>query len=164
MSLNPFDQLDVVAIAAIAAIWVATFAVLRHVLLVPLLDSMARRQRMLEAAAAVDADARALVERAQQEAAAIAAAATLAAEQLDKQVKDELMQERTQKLADADQQAHAIAARGRDEVARLQDAETAKLEAQLLACTRQALQKVTTAIDETALRAVVAGALAGGRR
>ncbi len=161
MSLNPIDQLNVVTIGAVVAIWLATFLVLRRLLLVPLLAVMQRRALKIEAAAATEADSRALVERAQAEAARIAAEAAAAAERVDRDVKDELLRQREARLAEANAQAQAVSARGREEIAGIRAAEEARVEEQLFACSRQALLKVTERVDDAALRIVVRRVLSG---
>lgn len=164
MSLNPLEQLNVVVMMAVAAIWLATFVVLRRVLLLPLLAVMERRQQKLDASSVIEREARALLEDAQQAAAKITDAAKAAAERTAADTKDELSREREARLAVANQRARDVLTRGREEIASMRAAEHAKLEQQLVLRSRQALLKLTPGVDEDALRIIVARVLAGGAR
>jgi F-type H+-transporting ATPase subunit b len=162
MSLNPLEQLNLVTIAAVAAIFLVTYVALRRLLFEPLLALMDRRARRVAEGAAAAEEARALVARAQQEAAKLVADATAAAERLERDVKDELARLREARVAEANARTGDLLARGRAEVSRIRSEEDARLEEQLLACSRQALLKMAGEVDAAALRLVVARVLAAG--
>jgi F0F1-type ATP synthase membrane subunit b/b' len=161
VSLNPLEQLDPVAIVAVAAIFLVTYLVLRKLLFLPLLSVMERRAQRLDAARAARDQADALVTRARGEADAIVAGAREAADRLDREVKEELARLGQARRAEAGARAQEIVAAGRDEAARLREAEDARLADELLPLSRQALQKLLGAVDEEALRVMVARVLAG---
>jgi F-type H+-transporting ATPase subunit b len=160
MSINPLEQLEPVTIAAIAAIFLCTYLLLRRLLFVPLLGVLERRARRLEAAEVAAGDRRALVERAEAEAAAVVAGASEAAARLRRELDDELARERAARLDEATARAQAISEAAHQEASRLRAAEDAGLNQQLLACARQALLRIVPDVDEDALRVVVARALA----
>ncbi len=161
MSLNPLEQLNWLTIGAVIAVWLATFALLRRLLFLPLLRVMAERRRTLDAAAQLERESQALLERARAEASRISADAAEQARRLEQAVKDELSRTRQQRLLEATTQAQALAARGRDELRALETAESKRLEAQLLGFARQALLQVVERVDDQALAALVQRVLAG---
>ncbi len=162
MGLNPLEQLNPVTMAAIAAIFLVTFFILRKVFFLPLIEAMERRAGKLESARATYEEAKALLERSRKEAAEIVTDMTEEAGRLSREVKEELIRIRALKIAEASAEADNILARGQKEVARIKEAEQAKLKEQLLACCRQTLFKMIGKVDEDALRIVVSRVLAAG--
>jgi F0F1-type ATP synthase membrane subunit b/b' len=160
MGLNPLEQLNPVTMAAMAVIFLATFVILRKVFFTPLIDAMEKRAGKLERAQARYREAGALVEKAREEAAGIAAEAAEAAKHLHANVKEELARIGDAKRAQASAEAETVLARGRDEVARLREAEQARLKEQLLTCSRQTLVKMIPEVDEERLRFMVSRVLA----
>jgi F0F1-type ATP synthase membrane subunit b/b' len=155
MNLNPLEQLNLITMAAIAAIFLVTFFVLRTVFFTPLIDVMEKRAGKLERANAKYRDADALIEKAREETARIAAEAAETAARLSEGVKGELARIRESKRAQASVEAEKILASGRAEVARLKPAEQAKLKEHLLTCSKQTLAKMISEVDEETLRLVV---------
>ena len=155
MNLNPLEQLNLVTMAAMAAIFLVTFFVLRTVLFNPLIDVMEKRAGKLERSRARYQEADALIEQARSEAAGIAAEAAETAERFSEDVRIELAGIRESKRALAGAEAEKILASGRAEVARLKGTEQARLKEHLLTCSKQTLVKMIPTVDEEALRLVV---------
>jgi len=155
MNLNPLEQLNLVTMAAMAAIFLVTFFVLRTVLFNPLIDVMEKRANRLERSRARYQETDALIEQAREEAAGIAAGAAETAERLSEDVRRELAGIRESKRALANAEAEKILSSGRAETARLKGAEQARLKDHLLTCSRQTLVKMIPTVDEAALRLVV---------
>jgi F-type H+-transporting ATPase subunit b len=160
MSLNPLEQLNLITMAAIAAIFLASFLILRKIIFLPLIDVMEKRARKLERAQAKYDEAGALVAKARGEAEKIMAGAAEESDRLSKQVTDEISRMREPKIAEANAEADTVLARGREEVSRLKESEQAKLKEHLLACSRQTLVKMIGEVNEHTLRFVVARVLA----
>ncbi len=155
MNLNPLEQLNLITMAAIAAIFLATFFILKTVLFTPLIDVMEKRAGKLERSRARYQEAGVLTEQAQEEAARIAAEAAETAAHLSEEVKGEFTRIRESKRALANAEAERILASGREEVARLKGLEQARLKEHLLTCSKQTLVKMIPTVDEEALRLVV---------
>ena len=155
MNLNPLEQLNLFTMAAIAAIFLVTFFVLKTVLFNPLIDVMEKRAGKLESSRARYQEADVLIEQAREEAARIAAEAGETAERFSEDVRRELAGIRESKRALANAEAEKILASGRAETARLKTAEQARLKEHLLTCSRQTLVKMIPTVDEEALRLVV---------
>lgn len=155
MGLNPLEQLNLVTMAAMAAIFLATFFVLRRVLFNPLIDVMEKRAGRLERSHARYQEADALIEQARKEAAGIAAEAAETAERMSEDVRRELAGIRESKRALANAEADKILASGRAEAARIKGTEQSLLKDHLLSCSRQTLVKMIPTVDEDALRLVV---------
>jgi F0F1-type ATP synthase membrane subunit b/b' len=160
MGLNPLEQLNPVTMAAMAAIFLATFFVLRKVFFTPLIDVMEKRAGKIERAHARYQEADALIEQAREEAAKISAEAAETAERIHADVKEELTRIRDSRRAQATAEAEKILTRGREEFALLQEAEQASLKEHLLTCSKQTLVKMIPEVDEEALRFVVNRVLA----
>ncbi len=155
MNLNPLEHLNVITLAAIAAIFLTTFFVLRKLFFIPLIDVMEKRAEKIERALARYGEADALIEKAREEVGHIAAEAAGTAERIAEEAKGEITRVRDAKLSQAGAKADAVLARGREEIAHLKEMEQAKLREQLLACSRQTLLKIIREVDEDALRLVV---------
>lgn len=155
MDLNPLEQLNLITMASMAAIFLITFIVLRKVFFGPLIDVMEKRAGKLERANAKYREADALIEKAREEAARIAAEAAEREARLSEGVKGELARIRESKRAEAGVEAERILAAGRAEVARLKTAEHARLTEHLLTCSKQTLAKMISGVDEETLRLVV---------
>lgn len=155
MNLNPLEQLNLFTMAAIAAIFLVTFFVLKTVLFNPLIDVMEKRAGKLESSRARYQEADVLIEQAREEAARIAAEAGETAERFSEDVRRELAGIRESKRALANAEAEKILASGRAETARLKATEQARLKEHLLTCSRQTLVKMIPTVDEEALRLVV---------
>ena len=155
MNLNPLEQLNLITMAAMAAIFLATFFVLKTVLFTPLIDVMEKRAGKLESSRARYQEADALIEQAREEAARIAAEAGETAERFSEDVRRELAGIGESKRALANAEAEKILASGRAETARLKATEQARLKEHLLTCSRQTLVKMIPTVDEEALRLVV---------
>jgi F-type H+-transporting ATPase subunit b len=155
MNLNPLEQLNLVTMAAMAAIFLVTFFVLRTVLFNPLIDVMEKRAGRLERSRARYQEADALIEQAREEAARIAAEAAETAERFSEDVRRELAGIRESKRAQANAESEKILASGRAEVARLKGTEQARLKDHLLTYSKQTLVKMIPTVDEEALRLVV---------
>jgi len=155
MNLNPLEQLNLVTMAAMAAIFLVTFFVLRTVFFNPLIDVMEKRAGRLESSRARYQEGDALIEQAREEAARIAAEAAETAERFSEDVRRELAGIRESKRAQANAEAGKILVSGRAEVARLKGTEQARLKDHLLTCSKQTLVKMIPTVDEEALRLVV---------
>jgi F0F1-type ATP synthase membrane subunit b/b' len=155
MGLNPLEQLNLITIVAIASIFLVTFFTLRKVFFTPLIDVMEKRAGKLERAHARYQEADALVEKAREEAKRIGAEAAETAAHLSEAVKGELTGIRESKRAQANAETEKIFARGREEIARLEETEQTRLKEQLLMCSRQTLIKMIHEVDEDSLRFVV---------
>ncbi len=159
MGLNPLEQLNLMTMAAMAAIFLAAFIVLRKIFFIPLITVMEKRDEKIERARARYGEAEALIKKAREEAGHITAEATETAERLAEEAKGEIVRVRDAKRAQAGSEADAILSRGREEVTRLKEAEQARLKEQLLACSRQTLVKIIHEVDDDALRLVVSRVL-----
>ena len=155
MNLNPLEQLNIVTMAAMAAIFLVTFFVLRKVLFNPLIDVMEKRADKLESSRARYQEADALIVQAREEAVRIAVEAAETAERLSENVRTELAGVRESKRAQAGAEADKVLASGRAETECLKEAEQARLKDHLLTCSRQTLVKMIPTVDEEALRLVV---------
>jgi F-type H+-transporting ATPase subunit b len=160
MDLNPLEQLNLITMAAIVAIFLVTLFILRKVFFIPLIEVMEKRAGKLERARARYAEAGTLIEKAEAEAKRIAAEAAETAEHLSDEVKAELARIRESKRAEATIEAESIITRGRDEVARLKEAERARLKEHLMTCSKQTLVKMVHEVDEERLLFVVNRVLA----
>ncbi len=159
MGLNPLEQLNLMTMAAMAAIFLATFIILRKVFFIPLIAAMEKRAEKIERARARYGEADALIERTREEAEHITADATRTAERLAEEAKGEIVRVRDAKRSQASSEADNILARGREEVARLKEAEQARLKEELLVCSKQTLVKIIHEVDEDALRLVISRVL-----
>jgi F-type H+-transporting ATPase subunit b len=159
MSLNPLEQIDLATMAAVAVIFLATSLILRKMFFLPLIGVMEKRARKLEHARAIYDNAEALIERARNEAARMAAETSEAADRMAKEAQDELTRTRDASIAEANAKAQTILARGRNEVAQVREAEQAKLREQLLVCSRQTLAKMIGDVNEDSLRFIVSRVL-----
>ncbi len=155
MDLNPLEQLNLITMAAMAAIFLVTFFILKKVFFTPLIGIMEKRAGKLETSLARYQEADALIGQAREEAARIAAEAAETAERLSQDLRKELAGIRESKRALANAEAEKILAGGREEVTRLKGMEQARLKDHLLACSRQTLVKMIPTVDEEALRLVV---------
>ncbi len=155
MNLNPLEQLNLITMAAIAAIFLVTFFVLKTMFFNPLIDVMEKRADKLKRSRARYQEADALIEQAREEAARIAAEAAETAERFSEDIRRELagIQESKRTLANAE--ADKILASGRTEVERLKGSEQARLKEHLLTCSKQTLVKMIATVDEEALRLMV---------
>ncbi|NTW59405.1 MAG: ATP synthase F0 subunit B [Nitrospirae bacterium] len=160
MDLNPLEQLNLIAMAAIAAIFLVTLIILRKVFFIPLIDVMEKRAVKLERSRARYEEAGTLIEKAREEAKRIAAEAAETAERLSDEVKEELARIRDSKRAEAGVEAESILTRGRNEIAQLKEAEQARLKEHLLTCSKQTLVKMIPDVDEERLLFVVNRVLA----
>jgi F0F1-type ATP synthase membrane subunit b/b' len=155
MNLNPLEQLNLITMAAIAAIFLVTFFILKKVFFTPLIGIMEKRAGKLESSRARYQEADVLIEQAREEAARIAAEAGETAERFSEDVRRELAGIGESKHALANAEAEKILASGRAEVVRLKGTEQARLKEHLLACSKQTLVKMIPTVDEEALRLVV---------
>jgi F0F1-type ATP synthase membrane subunit b/b' len=155
MGLNPLEQLNLITMAAIAAIFLTAFFTLKKVFFTPLIDVMEKREGKLKRAHARYQEADVLIEQAREEAARIAAEAAETAERFSEDVREELAGIRESKRVLAGAEAEKILASGRAEVARLKGTEQARLKEHLLTCSRQTLVKMIPTVDEEALRLAV---------
>ncbi len=155
MSLNPLEQLNLITMAAMAAIFLVTFFILKTVLFTPLIDVMEKRTGKLERSRARYQEADVLTEQAREEAARIAAEAAETAERFSEDVRRELAGIGESKRALANAEAGKILASGREEIARLKGLEQTRLKEHLLTCSKQTLVKMIPTVDEEALRLVV---------
>ena len=160
MNLNPLEQMNLITMAAMAAIFLVTFLILKKMFFTPLIGIMEKRAGKLESSRARYREADALLDQAQGEAARIAAEAGVTAERFSEDVKKELAGIRESKRALANGEAEKILASGREEVALLRKTEQARLKEHLLACSKQTLAKMIPTVDEDALRLVVNRVLA----
>ena len=160
MDLNPLEQLNLITMAAIAAIFLVTLFILRKVFFIPLIDVMEKRAGKLERSRARYEEAGTLIEKAQEEARKIAAEAAETAERLSDEVKAELARIRESKRAEASVEAESILARGRKEVALHKESEQARLKEHLLTCSKQTLVKIIPEVDEERLLFIVNRVLA----
>ncbi len=155
MNLNPLEQLNLITIAVIAAIFLVTFFILKKVFFTPLIDMLEKRTRKLESSRLRYQEADKLIEQAQKEAARIATEAGETAERFSEDIKKELARIGDSKRALVNAEAEKILVAGREEVARLKETEQTRLKDHLLACSRQTLVKMIPTVDEEALRLVV---------
>jgi F0F1-type ATP synthase membrane subunit b/b' len=155
MGLNPLEQLNLVTMAAMAAIFLVTFFILRRVLFNPLIDVMEKRAGRLERSRARYQEADALIEQAREEAKGIAAKAAEVAERFSEDVRRELAGIRESKRALVNAEAENILASGRAEAASIKGPEQSRLKDHLLTCSKQTLVKMIPTVDEEALRLVV---------
>jgi F0F1-type ATP synthase membrane subunit b/b' len=155
LSLNPLEQVNLIAMAAIAAVFLLTFATLRKAFFLPLISVMERRLATLERARTTDAETKALLERSHAEAERIVAEANADAERISKDREAELVRIREQRIAEAAAEAEGTIARGQEEVSLLTVHEQAKLKEQLLACSRQTLVKMIGDVDDAVLQFAV---------
>ncbi len=155
MNLNPLEQLNLITMAAIAAIFLVTFFVLKTMFFNPLIDVMEKRSDKLKRSRARYREVDALIEQARVEAARIAAEAAETAERYSEDIRSELagIQESKRILANAE--ADKILASGRTEVESLKGSEQARLKEHLLTCSKQTLVKMISTVDEEALRLMV---------
>ncbi len=155
MTLNPLEQLNLIAMAAMAAIFLVTFFLLRKVVFLPLIAVMEKRERRLECCRLVEQEASALLRKAQGEAERILTEAADQARRLSGAGEEELMRIRAERCALASTEAEKILAMGRGEVLRLAEEEQTKLVSHFLTCSRQALVKLIGEVDEDMLRFMV---------
>ncbi len=87
MNLNPLEQLNLITMAAMAAIFLMTFFVLRKLFFIPLIEVMEKRAEKIERARTRYEEAGALLEKAREETREIAAQAAGTAERLAEEVK-----------------------------------------------------------------------------
>jgi F0F1-type ATP synthase membrane subunit b/b' len=160
MNLNPLEQLNLITMAAIAAIFLVTFFILKKVFFTPLIDVMEKRAGKLQSSLARYQEGDILIEQAREEAARIAAEAAETAERFSDDIRRELAGIQESKRALAGAEAEKILASGRAEVARLKGTEQTRLKEHLLTCSRQTLVKMIPTVDEEALRLVVNRVLA----
>ena len=160
MDLNPLEQLNLITMAAIAAIFLVTLFILRKVFFIPLIDVMEKRADKLERSRSRYEEASTLIEKAQEGAKRIAAEAAETAEHLSDEVKAELARIRESKRAEASVEAESILARGRNEVALHKESEQARLKEHLLTCSKQTLFKMIPEVDEERLQFIVNRVLA----
>jgi F-type H+-transporting ATPase subunit b len=159
MTLNPLEQLNLITMAATAAIFLVTLFLLRRVFFLPLLKVMEKRERKLELARLKYKEASALLQKAREEAKRILAEATEETRHLTGSAEEEVMKIQKERRARADGEAEKISVAGREEVSRLKEREQAKMKAHLLTCSRQTLVKLIGEVDEDTLRFVVSRVL-----
>lgn len=155
MTLNPLEQLNLITMTAIAAIFLVTFFLLRRVVFLPLIAVMEKRERRLECCRLMEQEASALLRKARGEAESILTEAADQARRLSGAGEEELMKIREERCALASAEAEKILAMGREEVLRLAEEEQAKLISNLLTCSRQTLVKLVGEVDEDMLRFMV---------
>lgn len=155
MTLNPLEQLNLITMTAIAAIFLVTFFLLRRVVFLPLIAVMEKREQRLECCRLIEQEASALLRKARGEAESILTEAADQARRLSGAGEEELMKIREERCALASAEAEKILAMGREEVLRLAEEEQAKLISHLLTCSRQALVKLIGEVDEDTLRFMV---------
>lgn len=155
MTLNPLGQLNLITMAAMAAIFLVTFFLLRKVVFLPLIAVMERRERRLERCRLLDQEATSLLRNARGEAEKILTDASDHARRLLGAAEEELVRTREERCALASGEAENILAMGRGEILRLSKEEQATLAAHLLACSRQVLVKLIGEVDEDMLRLMV---------
>jgi F0F1-type ATP synthase membrane subunit b/b' len=155
MTLNPLEQLNLITMAAMAAIFLVTLFLLKRVIFLPLIAVMEKRERRLERSRLAEQEASALLGKARAEAERILTEAADQASRLSGAVEGDLMRIREEKCALASAEAEKILATGRGEVLSLAEEEQAKLAPSLLTCSRQALVKLIGEVDEDTLRFMV---------
>jgi F-type H+-transporting ATPase subunit b len=160
MVLDPVAQLHPVAIGAVVAIFLATFAVLRRTCVLPLLDAMERRAARLEAARALRAAAEVKIADAQLRAKEVLDKAHDEAARITGAARQRALRAREERLASGRAEAEAVLARGRDEIAALRRAAQARLAEDLCACAGQVLARMAGRVDERTVRFLVDQALA----
>jgi F0F1-type ATP synthase membrane subunit b/b' len=155
MTLNPLEQLNLITMAAMAAIFLVTFFLLRRVVFLPLIGVMEGRERKLERCRLAEQEASALLRKARTEAERILTEAADRSRRLSGAEEEEMIRIREEKCAPASAEAEKILAIGRGEVLRIAEEEQAKLVSHLLTCSRQALVKLIGEVDEDTLRFMV---------
>lgn len=160
MVLNPLAQINIVTIGALIAIFLVTFFLLRRIFFLPVIDVMEKRAARIETARTKKAEAENLLSRAQLKAEEISAEARAEAERIADAAKGEMIKVREAKTAQANAEADAIQAKGRDEVLVLKRSEEAKLKEDLCVCVNRTLSKMIGPVDEKTVRFMVNKVLA----
>lgn len=163
MVLDPLAQIDVATIVAVAAIFLATFALLRRILFLPLIDVMERRAARVEAARSRKAEAERLLAEARERAERLLGAARDEAARIAEAAKSEALRERERSVGEAVAEADALLARGRADAAEARRSADEELEERVRACAGQALAEMVGRVDEGAVRYLVSRAVAARR-
>jgi F0F1-type ATP synthase membrane subunit b/b' len=161
MVLDPLAQIDVVTVAAVIAIFLATFGALRRMFFAPYLEVLGRRAARIEAARVQRAEAEALLKDARERAARVLAAAKDEADRIAAAAREERLGLRGARMASASAEAEAILARGREEILAVRRSEEADLALDLRACVADVLARMIGPVDDASVRLLVGRALAG---
>ena len=129
MELNPLNQINLVTIAIVIAVFAITHFVLRRTFFLPVIEVMERRRERLEAAAAVREQAADLVRAAEADAATIRERASQRASRVQQALRDRAQGVRAEKLEAAREDNAAVLEKGREAIAADREAELAKLRA-----------------------------------
>lgn len=160
MVLDPLAQIDPATIAAVVAIFLATFLLLRRTFFAPLLDVLEKRALRIETARALRVEAESLLKDARARAEGLLAAARDEAGRIAEAAREEKLRLRESRMAQATAEAEALLARGREEVLALRRSEEADLAEDLRVCVGDTLAKLVERVDDASVRYLVHRALA----
>lgn len=155
IDLNPINQLDLVVILATMAIFTTTFFAFRKVFVLPYLEVMEARDRLLDETDARRQDARRVLGEAEKEAADALAEALAATEELRKDSSDELDAYRRRRIEEATKSASERLEQGRVRIASARERELAALKAEAAECVGLACERLLGERDPEAVDAAV---------
>lgn len=148
MNLNPIDQISPTVIVAIVLIIVATYFALRRVYVLPYLGVLEERERLFEAADAMNAEATQRVAAAGVDAERVVAEAVAEAEAMRAEARERAETDRRIRIAEATNAAAVQLDEGRARIASARAAELDRLRTEADECVHLACGQLVGSVDD----------------
>lgn len=161
ISLNPLDQLDPVVIVATVLIFLATFAVLRRVFVLPYLAVMEKRESLFEQADARADEVNALTKESESSAERSVADAKESSEELLSKANEDVESYRRERIESATTAASARLEEGRAKIEGLREEALAKLKQEAFECVGLACERLLGEVDKEAVEGAVERLMSG---
>jgi len=134
INLNPISQLDLVTMAVVAVIFMATYFGLRRFFVIPLLAVMRERRGMVEVARADQDEAARLLETANTDAESMIAEARGKADALLAEAREESLEAKREQIAQATRHASERLEAGRADIAEVRERSMSMMRKQAIEC------------------------------
>lgn len=151
MDLNPINQLDLVTMAAVALIFIATYAGLRRFFVLPLLSVIREREVMVEAAREDQDEAAGLLEAANTDAESVLGEAREQADTMLTQAREESLEQKREQVAAATREASQRLEAGRAEIAQGREKAMKLMRTQAVECVGIACGQLLGSVDERSI-------------
>lgn len=151
INLNPISQLDLVTMAVVAVIFMATYFGLRRFFVIPLLAVMRERGGMVEVARADQDEAARLLESANADAESMLAEAREKADTLLAEAREESLEAKRERIAQATRQASERLEAGRADIAKARERSMAMMRGQAIECVGIACGQLHVESDDSSI-------------
>lgn len=155
INLNPISQLDLVTMAVVAVIFMATYFGLRRFFVMPLLAVMRERGGMVEVARADQDEAARLLETANADAESMLAEAREKADTLLAEAREGSLEAKREQIARATRQASERLEAGRADIAKARERSMAMMRGQAIECVGIACGQLHVESDDRSIAEAV---------